>query len=85
MFYFIRFLMIFLYLEISFLVLAFCLEIYRLVVYKYSIEENTTNIYRRRVLKEITSITKTNTNEFVCYSSSFLNYLLIIKVLVNLI
>lgn len=61
---FFRFLIIFLYLEFYLLLITFVLELYRIIFYSYSIEYNRTKTYRRRVLKEITSITKSHTNEF---------------------
>jgi hypothetical protein len=64
MYIFFKFLIIFLYLELGILLFSFAIELYRIIAYNYAIHNNSSNMFKRRVLKEITSISKNNTNEF---------------------
>ncbi len=63
MYIFFKFLVVFLYLEISVLLFSFFVELYRILAYNYAMHSGRSKIYKRRILKEITSISKKDTNE----------------------
>lgn len=57
---FIKFILVFFYLEISMFFFACLLECYRFFAYRHAAKTRRANIYKRRVLKEISSISKSN-------------------------
>jgi hypothetical protein len=67
---FLKFLLIFLYLEFGILVFAFLIEIYRLIFFSYSIENERSRILKRRVLHEISTIKKNS----LCFDFNFFFY-----------
>jgi hypothetical protein len=50
MYIFFKFLIIFLYLELGILLFSFAIELYRIIAFNYAINNNNSNMFRRRVL-----------------------------------
>jgi hypothetical protein len=78
-FKFLRFLSIFLCLELCLICFSLLLEFYRIILYKFSIDDNRSNIHKRRVLKEITSMNKGNANELFDYKFFIIVFYLFLK------